>query len=270
MSSDTSNAQESSGILWSIDGNGLLKIAKSESGDGSIPVTPFTYSQTVTDDEGYEKTTFLFEGVFLKPWTHEQDKEDREVIVEEGITDIPFGTISDMENCTKISIPDTVQTIGKWAFRCCKSLESIHLPEGIPYIGEETFLSCSALSSIKIPKSVTRIEKSAFRFCSGLTQITFPEGLLSIGESAFEYCSGLKTVTIPESVTRIGRNAFSWCRDLRKAFIPADRVETFRNAFDKYQAGMGKDGKMIAFGTMLVPERPSIFTRLFRKKQPLS
>ena len=162
---------ETGGILWSIDENEVMRIAKSENGDGTIPVTPATGSEKEYNDEGYERTVFTFEGTFHKPWSYEEGERVTEVIIEPGITEIPFGTFSGFRRLVRITVPDSVRSIGKWAFRSCEELERIILPEGIGGIGDETFLGCDRLSGLSIPSGVTSIGKKAFSFCKSLTEI---------------------------------------------------------------------------------------------------
>ena len=149
-------------------------------------------------------------------------------------------------NITSILIPSTVTSIGKSAFECCSSLESITLPfvgaksdgtgsisfwyifgdvptslkkvviTGGASIDESAFYKCSSLTEITIPSTVTSIGDWAFASCSNLQTVTF-EGdsqLQSIGEHAFYGCSSLQEITIPENVKSIGKCAFQKCIDL--------------------------------------------------------
>ena len=88
------------------------------------------------------------------------------------------------------------------------------IPDSVTSIGSYAFCDCSGLTSITIPDSVTSIGSSAFYGCSGLTSITIPDSVTSIGYSAFEGCSGLTSITIPDSVTSIGYSAFYDCPNL--------------------------------------------------------
>ena len=111
-------------------------------------------------------------------------------------------------------IPDSVTSIGYYAFSKCSNLTSITIPNGVKSIGNSAFYGCTSLTSITIPNSVTSIGDSAFYGCTSLTSITIPDSVTSIGESAFEDCSSLTSITIPNSVTDIGRSAFSGCTSL--------------------------------------------------------
>ena len=115
-------------------------------------------------------------------------------------------------------IPDSVTSIGDYAFWGCTGLTSITIPDSVTSIGERAFRNCTGLSSITIPDSVTSIGFGAFRGCTGLTSITIPDSVTSIGELAFERCTGLTSVTIGNSVTSIGYGAFYGCIKLVEVY----------------------------------------------------
>ena len=74
---------------------------------------------------------------------------------------------------TSIVIPDSVTSIGNYAFMMCSNLTSITIPDSVTRIGEGTFSGCEGLISITIPESVTNINRYAFKDCSALTNVTF-------------------------------------------------------------------------------------------------
>ena len=118
-------------------------------------------------------------------------------------------------NLRTIVIPESVTSIGDYAFYQCTSLTSITIPEGVTSIGGSAFNSCTSLTSITIPNSVTSISEGAFNSCSSLTSITIPSSVTSIGENAFYRCSRLTSITIPSSVTSIGGYTFLDCTSLK-------------------------------------------------------
>ena len=87
-------------------------------------------------------------------------------------------------------------------------IKDLVIPNSVTSIGGYAFYYCTGLTSITIGKSVTSIGYAAFSGCSSLTSINIPDGVTSIGEDAFRYCSGLTSITIPNSVTSIGFRAF--------------------------------------------------------------
>ena len=123
--------------------------------------------------------------------------------------------------CKNTEIPNSVTSIGGFAFYNCSGLTSIEIPNSVTSIGDLAFSGCSGLTSIEIPNSVTVIGGSAFYGCSGLTSIDIPNSVTSIGGFAFYNCRGLKSVTIPNSVTSIGERAFFGCSGLMSIIVEA-------------------------------------------------
>ena len=126
---------------------------------------------------------------------------------------------------TEYAIPDSVTTIGDYAFEYFSSLTSVTIPDSVTSIGYMAFISCSRLTSITIPDSVTAIGDYAFYGCTSLTSVTIGDSVTTFGNYAFSYCYSLTSVTIDDGVTTIGHYAFSDCRSLTSVTIP-DSVTT--------------------------------------------
>ena len=69
------------------------------------------------------------------------------------------------------------------------------IPNSVTSIGNFAFFGRSGLNSISIPASVTSIGGSAFQNCS-LKSITIPSSVTSIGDYAFYKCTNLKEVYV--------------------------------------------------------------------------
>ena len=117
------------------------------------------------------------------------------------------------------SIPNSVTTVGEYAFWQCKTLQSISIPHSVTTIGPWAFCHCSALVSIDIPNSVTTIGKQAFDWCSSLQSVSLPNSVTTIEDCAFSCCSALKSITIPGSVTTMGRVVFQDCSALENIMV---------------------------------------------------
>jgi hypothetical protein len=89
------------------------------------------------------------------------------------------------------SIPNSVTSIGDFAFALCSGLTSLTIPDSVTSIGVQAFYDCSGLKSVTIPNSVSSIGNYAFADCYGLTSVIIPNSVTSIGNYAFYYCSGL-------------------------------------------------------------------------------
>ena len=59
------------------------------------------------------------------------------------------------------------------------------IPNSVTSIGSYAFCGCSSLTSVIIPNSVTSIGGAAFSGCTGLTSVTIPNSVTSIGGAAF-------------------------------------------------------------------------------------
>ncbi|MDE7439781.1 MAG: leucine-rich repeat domain-containing protein [Clostridia bacterium] len=128
--------------------------------------------------------------------------------------------IDNVEIKGNLVIPNSVTTVGRFAFNNCSLLVSITIPNSVTTIGDYAFSGCSSLTSITIPNSVTSIGSWAFALCTNLTNITIPNSVTIIGSSAFENCSSLKSVTLSSSLTSIQYATFGGCSSLTSVTIP--------------------------------------------------
>ncbi len=144
-----------------------------------------------------------------------------EYVIPDSVTSIGDYAFYDCDSLTNITTPDGVSSIGDSAFEGCSSLTSVNIPNNVTSIGNSAFADCSSLTSITIPNRITMIENHTFRGCSSLTNISIPNNVTSIGYAAFYYCSSLTRVTIPYRVTIIDYNAFGCCSNLTSIYCDA-------------------------------------------------
>lgn len=129
-----------------------------------------------------------------------------------------------------VTIPNSVTSIGDYAFSNCIGLKSVTIPNSVTTIKSYTFYNCSGLSSVTIPNSVTSIWSKAFEGCVSLTSIVIPCSVNNIGEAAFRNCSKITSITLSEGVKRIGDEAFLGCA-VKSIEIPSGIVQIGRKAF---------------------------------------
>lgn len=162
----------------------------------------------------------LFEGTGLKTIT-----------LPESVTSIGSWAFA---NCTKleqVSFPAGLTLIDLCAFENCTALTAVTLPKRLTELGSEVFKNCSALKSVWIPKSLTNNGLGdGFKGCTALTDITFETGITKIADRQFDG-SPIKSITIPGTVTTIGMSAFSGCANLTAIDLPSSVTEIDGYAF---------------------------------------
>ncbi|MCD8238022.1 MAG: leucine-rich repeat domain-containing protein [Clostridiales bacterium] len=223
------NAYETGDITYTIE-NGVLTI----SGTGRMP--------NYDNDEN------------RAPWADSYD-DVTSIVIESGVTSIGDNAFNNSWSVESISIADTVKSIGSGAF-ISSGLKSITFPNSVTSIGSYAFQYCNGLTTVNIPASVTDIEDCVFCICANLETITvdedsesycsvdgvlytkdmtrivacgvvnpnvtnfvLPDTVEYIASNAFIGCSTIETFTIPEglSYVYIGECAFGGCENLVSA-----------------------------------------------------
>lgn len=72
---------------------------------------------------------------------------------------------------TSITLPNSVKTIGDYAFAQCYNLTNIVIPDGVTSIGQYAFQSCNAVTTVTIGSNVTTIDSGAFYNCYEIAEI---------------------------------------------------------------------------------------------------
>ncbi|MBR2607531.1 MAG: leucine-rich repeat domain-containing protein [Bacteroidaceae bacterium] len=104
-----------------------------------------------------------------------------------------------MLGCKRTEIPNTVTAIHKGAFRCkysSQELKNINIPESVVSIGAYAFENCAGLKELVIPSSVKTIGQNAFNGCKNIHKVTFMGDYINIFN---DIASNIDTLLIPNS-----------------------------------------------------------------------
>lgn len=155
----------------------------------------------------------------------------KKITLPNSISSIGNNAFSNCLALEELTVPDSVISIGTGAFTGSTALKSVSIPNGVMSIGANAFSGCSALEAIVLPASVTVINASTFANCTALKTATLPEALKEIGSAAFNGCISLEKCAIPAGVTALGNNAFYNCKALKEVSIPAGLTNVAEKAF---------------------------------------
>ena len=156
------------------------------------------------------------------------------------------------EDCTflgadePITLPESVETIGHFAFYGCTALQGVNLSSNLKSIGREAFKDCVQLQSITLPKSLKEIREFAFQDCTGLEEVVFEDGVDFYTNSAYCFynnvfwgCSNLSKVKLPDNTPRnfyIPMGTFGYCSNLKSIVFPKNTRRIEQLAF--YRSGL--------------------------------
>ncbi len=180
--------------------------------------------------------TLLIEGRYnMTSMSRRQDygwypyRNDAEnIIISEGIQNIPAAAFTAFVNVKSIVIPDSVDTIQGNAFSSCTSLEEITIGTGLKQVYNYAFASCGKLKVVNIKdlaawcgitfasSSANPLYRAHTLYLNGveLVDVVIPEGVTSIGSRAFYSNTAIKSVTLPSTLETISAYAFHSCSNL--------------------------------------------------------
>ncbi len=182
-------------------------------------------------------------------------------------------TYTNNNKITNVSIPNSIVTIGEYAFCGC-DFTSILIPKSIEKISSRAFQSCYKLSKVTImnpnisygsyvfmgigkkrpnntdleiilPEGMKTIP-IAFFYEADIVEINLPSTIETIDEYAFGKCANLKTINFNQNLKSIGNFAFAYCTSLEEVEIPKN-VKSLGNYILAYCSNL----KSVTFNSTL-------------------
>lgn len=150
--------------------------------------------------------------------------------LKEGCTGISARCFEDT-GVTKVVIPNTVKSIGMYAFQDCKNIVSLELPNSLVWLDNSAFARCYALESVTVPGSVGYLRQGVFSDCKALTTATLGEGITGMGPSAFSGCVALTSIELPNTLEVIEQSCFYNCASLESITLPNSVTTIGEGAF---------------------------------------
>ncbi len=209
------------------EGNNTIIVTAVDSKNNSIDKSITLKYVTSSDNPGGKCGDNLF-------WSFDPDTGVLEITGSGAMYEYGYGAVPWAGYCQYIAVinlPDSLTSIGAWAFYQCSSLTTLDLPDSLTSIEYAAFQRCSSLTTLDLPDSLTSIGGSAFFGCSSLTELDLPDSLTSIGELTFYDCTSLAIINWPERLTSIEEGAFSGCGSLRTLDLPDSLISIEKSAF---------------------------------------
>ena len=139
--------------------------------------------------------------------------------------DIPKGTTEiteksweewkvDKRDLSSVTIPDSVKTIKKNAFKSAF------------YVTPKQLIPRGILTRLIMEKICTQLKRKKY---SDITSVIIPHGIVTINPGCFAMCQELKEVILPDSVQFISTGAFAHCVQLKTIVMPEVLVNSRRS-----------------------------------------
>ncbi len=187
----------SNGEIESVTGSGRLNIEKN--------ITGFTNAYTGNDVKSPWQASIT--GVTVSDKSKYFMAKDG-VLYNKKMTELVY--YPSHKKASSFKVPDTIKSIGCYAFFGNRYLEKVVLNEGVKKIGWEAFKS-SNIEIVNIPESVREIGYGCFSGCRKLKKVNNKASLSEIEDNTFRNCISLKKLELGSNVNKISEKAFYNC-----------------------------------------------------------
>ena len=231
--------------------------------------------------DNLSRVVFKGEDTELGAYAFSSCKQLERLSLPKHLVNVPEGLASSCSELRDIVIPETVKSIGFFAFRetpwdekMRNSQEDIVMindilyywqgeeeelvvseDQGVRSIAPSAFYDCD-LRSITIGKGVEEIGAKAFMDSGRLKKVIISGRVKQIPDGCFLDCDSLEEVQLPEDLKEIGDQAFQNCSSLKKLHIPDSVGSVGWKAFEGalLQDLNRKDGYTVIDGILIAAD----------------
>ena len=189
-------------------------------------ITSVTIPSTVTKigDRAFANTTFksitLPSGLLTIGQSAFYGAGITSISIPDSVTEVGMMAFQECKNLSEAHLGSGLKNIPEGMFSTCTALSEITIPETVESIGRSAFLN-SAFTEIVIPDNVTELGESAFSNSTRLVRAEIGEGVTELPEGVFRDCYSLEEVILSDNVTSLGNWAFFCCYNLSELMLPA-------------------------------------------------
>ena len=199
---------------------------------------PFSGCEGISDDNGF---------IVINNDLSYYNGNDRVIRIPDGVKRINSNVFSKKNRIVKVVLPNSLKSIGTYAFGGCQNLREINITFQTTDIDRAAFSDCKRLadensfiifnkvlfeyfgneSKIEVPNGVEIIGAHAFLSAARnqIEEMIIPETVHTIEEGAFSCCHNLKRVEMPKALNYLGEEAFEYCDSLTSITVP-EGIET--------------------------------------------
>ncbi len=133
---------------------------------------------------------------------------------------IPEYLCYNLNAITAVQLPNTVTSVGAYAFAECSKLKDIAMGTALKVIGYRAFANCESIVELHIGESVETIDRYAFYNCNAVTKISIGSHVNWIGDHAFDNCTQVEEIYCyaPNPPTAERRTFYSYTPILRVSY----------------------------------------------------
>lgn len=139
---------------------------------------------------------FYLDGYLLE--SRDADGIGKTLTVKDGTLVIAEAALSNHSAYSTVCLPEGLKYIGNSAF-AFSSVKYITVPNTVEFIGEYAFEYCRGLLEITLSDSMTELCDGVFYGCEYLQSVNLGQGIATVGYDAFKDCQALSTLAISKN-----------------------------------------------------------------------